>query len=97
MTADAGVLRTAASLDVAAAARARARRPATGVAGAEIANLAGVARAVCAGAVGAEETRGRPRPRWSSPNRRPEPAPCDFVHRGELRLRSPLASAAAPP
>jgi L-aspartate oxidase len=57
MTANAGVLRSAASLSVAAA---TATRPPAGegVAAAEIANLSIIARAVCAAATEREETRG---------------------------------------
>jgi L-aspartate oxidase len=57
MTEDAGVLRTAASLERAAVAA--VRPPAgEGVEAAEVANLAVIARAVCAAALAREETRG---------------------------------------
>jgi len=81
MTEHAGVLRTAESLEQAAAAA--ARPPAgEGVAASEIANLAVIARAVCAAALAREETRGA-HARVEFPERSPELAVRLIIQGGE--------------
>jgi len=70
MNDDAGVLRSAESLERAASMAARPSA-ADGVAGREIANLATIARAVCAAALAREETRGA-HARVEFPSRCPE-------------------------